>query len=296
MRRGWVLAAMIAFTAGAVGWMRIPENAVPARIVTVTRGTVESVLPLSGRLGWLDTQVLYSPATGTVAQVLHEAGDRVAAGEALIRLNGAAADAAAAWVRQNDDAVGTSAAMLEELVLRAENNMMIREILVSEGAPVSAGMPVMMLSSADQTIRCIVGREQAEGIVAGMWARLYDEAGEALGIGTVTEVGELLADEETGRLRRMVTVAPEYRLQLPGGAVVHADLFVQGRQDVPVLPVDVITERDTVWWVTDEGTCTEIPAEIVMTDEMNAWVNLPEGLRIAAGEFEEGRKITEERQ
>ena len=58
------------------------------------------------------------------------------------------------------------------------------------------------------------------------------------------------------------------------------------------LPMEAITDRNTVWWV-NKGRCTEIPAEIVLSDEMHAWVNLPEGLLVAIGEFEEGQLVME---
>lgn len=293
MRRGWMLAAVVAVTAFLVWWMRMPETPVEAEIITVARGTVERVLPLTCRIGWLDTTILYSTASGTVGQVLHREGDRVAAGEALIRLDSPVAQAASAWVGQEGMERAAAGRLAEECVIRAHDNAVVRRILVEEGMPVASGTPSVVLSSSEQSLQCTATRSQAETLMPGMWARLYDEAGESLGLGYVTNVGDLQADETTGSLYSVITLTPEYRIQLPEGASVFADVYLEGRQDVPLLPVGAITDRDTVWWVNDEGTCTEIPAGIVLSDEMNAWVNLPEGLRVAVGEFEEGQLIAE---
>ena len=63
-------------------------------------------------------------------------------------------------------------------------------------------------------------------------------------------------------------------------------------EPAPETPVEAVTERETVWWVSD-GRCTEIPAKSVLSDEMNVWVGLPEGLPVAVGEFVEGQRVQE---
>ena len=115
---------------------------------------------------------------------------------------------------------------------------------------------------------------------------------EALGSAEVTQVGDVTADAVTGRMVCRVTLTPEEPLDLPAEAAVEADVLLWGRAGVPVLPVEAVTERGTVWWVCD-GRCTEIPAEIVRSDEMRAWVSLPEGLTVAVGEFAQGQRVTE---
>jgi len=89
-----------------------------------------------------------------------------------------------------------------------------------------------------------------------------------------------------------VTLIPEQALSLPAGVQLDADVLLASGEDVPVLPVEAITDRGTVWRVYD-GVCTEIPVEIVLSDEMNAWVRLPEGMQAAIGEFTEGQRVTE---
>ena len=96
----------------------------------------------------------------------------------------------------------------------------------------------------------------------------------------------------TGLLESIITISPAQHIDLPEGANIDIEVYLSGSDNVLALPVEAITPRETVWWV-HEGRCTEISAQIVMNDEMYAWVNLPEGLTVAIGEFIEGQHVME---
>lgn len=268
-------------------------EAVTARIVSVTRGDIASIAALSGRVAYAEEMTAFAAMAGTVEEVYVAPGQRVTAGQALLRLSSEAAErAASAWAAQGETLIpaGDVQALLESTVVRAPETAVVRQLLVQEHALVAAGTPVAALSSNEQVILCTAAERDARHVQVGMDAQLSVD-GEICGAAEVTQVGAVTADPLTGRLVCQITLVPEQRLALPQGAAVEADVLLSGRQDVPVLPLEALTSRGTVWWVHD-GICTEIPAEIVLSDEMRAWVNLPEGLAVAIGEFTEGQRVS----
>lgn len=292
---GWMLAITAAAVLIIAG--RGEEPAVQARLVRVSRGNVRQVAALTGRVAWQNQQLVYAYMPGIVAEVLVKEGERVAAGQALVRLeSGAAERAAAVWLRASDtygeDAPATAQEMLEATVIRAPDNATVRQIMTADSAMVAAGEPVVLLSTTQQEIVCTALEVDARRVQSGMDAVLLLD-GEELCRAEVTGVGAVAADPVTGRMICSVTLRPEKPLELPAGAAVEADVWLAGRDGVPVLPVEAVTARGTVWWVCDDGRCTEIPAEIVLSDEMHVWVGLPEGLTVAVGEFNDGQRVQE---
>lgn len=284
-------------------WMmmarRLPEKPVEARFAAVERGDVRQVLALEGRLTYAAQRYVTSQTSGTVAQVCVAKGQRVAAGEALIRLDGSAQEQlAAALAVQSErmpDEMSTQAVetMLSAYpgVIRAKEACTVRQVFVGEDALVAVGTPVALVSSNCQEIVCQAQVKDAERLSAGMWAWLSED-GVSLGTALVESVGERQADSVTGITYAEVSLLPEQHIDLPEQTAVDVDVYLAGSDDVLSLPLEAITERDTVWWVTG-GRCTEIPAQIVMADEMRAWVELPEGITVALGEFTEGQLVTE---
>ncbi|MGN1370429.1 MAG: hypothetical protein ACI4WX_16275 [Aristaeellaceae bacterium] len=284
-------------------WMmaahRLPEKPAKARFAVVERGDVHQVLALEGRLTYAAQQVVVAKTSGTVTQVCVESGQRIAAGEALIRLDGSPREQlAAALAAQNEwmpEAIPTQT--VEEMlsayprVIRAEEAYTVRQVYVGEDALVTMGMPVALVSSNWQEIVCQASANDAASLSPGMWAWLSAE-GASLGTALVESVGERQADSITGVTFATVSLRPEQHIDLPEQTAIDVDVYFAGSDDVLSLPLEAITERDTVWWVSD-GRCTEIPAQIVMADEMRAWVELPEGITVALGEFTEGQRVTE---
>lgn len=265
-----------------------------ARIVTVKRADVHQVVAITGRLGYMDEKIAYARTAGVVSRVCVEEGQRVAAGEALIRLADTQQEhAVSAWVTNMPESAALGVLdeqlTMDATVLRSTEDCTVRQLLVQTGRPVAAGTPVARLSSNWQQITCSVSAVDAEYILEGMWAWLTAE-GAQLRFATVTEVGAEQVDTSTGMRVRTVVLQPEQYIDLPEGTTVDAEVYISGSDDVLSLPVEAITERGTVWWV-DGGRCTEIPAQIVLCDEMRAWVDLPEGMQTAVGEFSQGQRV-----
>lgn len=301
MRKTMMSLAMLAGTMLFVltTLLRSGDDPVEVRIVTVQRGDVHQVVALSGRIGYADESYAYAPSNASIARILVEPGQRIGAGEALMRFSDGVQQYAASVFSEHQDVISSQVSedwidhfgKLDGTVLRAETDCTVRQLLVAENTPVVAGTPLVRLTSNQQEIMCVAARADAEKVEPGMWAWISAE-GESLGFAEVKEVGELSADPLTGLTSAQIILLPEQHLALPEAACVDVEIYLAGSDDVLTLPVEAITSNGTVWWVCD-GRCTEIPAEIVMGDEILAWVTLPEGIQVAIGEFIEGQRVTE---
>lgn len=297
MRRRLGMVCMLLATAALAAVMAArPQGAAPveARIVTVSIGNVAVTVGLTGRLAYAQEYPALSTLPGQVAEVYVEPGQLVKAGQALVRLDGSAAEqAASAFAAQaSDDALQQQLrALLQGTIIRAPEDGFVRQVLVAEHGVVGAGEAVALLSGSGQVIRCAVVERDARELRTGMEAVLLAN-GEELGRAYVESIGAVTAETSTGRLVCEVTLTPHMTLALPMGASVEVDVILQERRSVPVLPVEAVTERNTLWWVHD-GICTEIPAEIVLSDEMYMMVPLAEGTAVAIGEFTEGQPVRE---
>lgn len=302
MRRArWMLAMILSTVLIAtimVGWSS--EDPVDARVVQVERGDVHRVIGLTGYISYMDESFVLSPTNGIVTQISVESGDRMSEGETLARISSAGSQTAMAIYAAAVDAMNVFEdgykkpyTAVPTLAIRMEGDKTVRKVLVKEGDTVTVGSPIALISSNQQVVICTVTNADLKTLASGMWAWITTEAAETLGQAYIHSIGEVTTDTLTGLKMAEVTLIPEKHIEMDAAEVVNVDIYLAGSNDVPTLPVEAISDRDTVWWVTDEGRCTEINAEIVMTDEMLAWVNLPEGLKVAVGEFSEGQCIQE---
>lgn len=290
-RRGtaWLLIAAAAFSlATAMGRREKPAY---ARVVQVEQGDVEQIAALTGRMAYQDERCVFTEVSGLVSQVYAETGDRVAEGEVLLRLRSEAQEAAASTMLAVHSPREIDLSLLDSTVVRAPCSSTVRQVFTANGAAVAAGTPVLRLSSGYQEIRCVALEADGSRISSGMTASLR-AGGETYGMAEVVTVSEAMADPETGRIIREIILYPEDHIDLPEGAAIEIDVLLADGRNVPVLPVEAVTDQGTVWGVYN-GRCTEIPAEIVLSDEMLAWVSLPEGMTVAIGEFREGQLIAE---
>lgn len=289
-----LIACTVVFVLIALGTTKV-ENPVYAKIVSVERGDVRQVAAITGRINYRDEQIVYASGSGEVARVLAVEGQRLAGDEVILRVDHAQQAGAIqeyipqamAWLNENHL---TQLNGVGQMAVRIGVPCTLREIYVQEGSVITAGVPVARVSSSQQEIRCVVSASDSSRIMEGMWAQLHSDTGEALCQAVVEAVGELEADPLTGLSSCTVILRPDSHIDLPEYASVDANVYLAGSDDVMSLPLEAITERDTVWWVND-GKCTEIPAEIVLNNEMLAWVNLPEGIMVAIGEFDEGQLV-----
>lgn len=301
MRKSLWSLVMITCTVGLTLVMLLSSSEEPAeaRIVTVQRGDVHQVVAISGRIAYADERIAYAGTNGIVSQICVTPGQRVGEGEALVRFESELQEGMlAAFAANTEQISGTAPAewieqrlTMDSTVVRADAACTVRQLLVQENMPVTVGTPVARMTSNQQEIVCTVCSTDAKKLQPGMWAWISAE-GEPLGFAEVMAIGALSADLLSGMTAAQVRLRPEAHIELPEGAAVEADVYLAGSDDALTLPIEAITGRNTVWWV-DDGRCTEIPVEIVMTDEILAWVVLPEGIAVAIGEFEEGQRVAE---
>ncbi len=301
MSKRLILLVLLASTILSLGMavFRPEETPVEARFEKVQRRDVHQVVAVTGCLTYTEEDYIYAPVSGVIKRVCVDENQRVDDGQLLFSLDSTQRDRTVATMydRLPDQAVTAFAEWSDDgksqaqTVLRSPYTCTIRQVMVKEGTPVMAGSPVCRVSSNQQQIVCSVTNAEAKRLKAGMWSWISSE-GEPLGTASVREIGEEMVEPTTGMRLTRVVLIPDRHIDLPEGAGIDADIYLAGSDDVLSLPIDAITARNTVWWV-HEGRCTEIPAQIVLCDEMNAWVELPEGLTVALGEFQEGQRVME---
>lgn len=303
---------MLGITAAAVVSMAATgtqQRGMPAAKVKTCRveiGSVEQVLAVSGVLRYEMEYGAISPVTGVVAQVYVQQGNEVRAGQPLFRLNDevqamtvAAALAGRRSLPEMIPSELTSAqlqeatAQMECLTVRATADGIVQQVSISENSGIMAGALAVALSGEEQSVQCSVVLRDAEKLQAGMQARIiYGD--EVLTTARVKTIGPAQVSTATGQAICQMELMPEQKIDLPLGAMLDAEIVLYGQENVPVLPLEAITEADTVWWVA-EGRGYEIPAESVMADEVNCWVNMPEGVTVVCGGEvpQEGQRVKE---
>lgn len=303
---------MLAVTAAAVGGMLAAEAAqrgMPAAKVQTCRvelGSVEQVLAVTGVLRYEMEYAAISPATGVVAQVYVRQGDVVKSGQPLFRLNGEAQAMAVSATLANQEGLAEvvaagltsaqlqeAAAQLESLTVRAASDGLVQQVNIAENGGVLAGTAAVALSGEQQSIQCGVVLRDAEKLREGMEARIIRD-GEVLTTAAVASIGPAEVSGTTGQTVCQVCLTPAQTISLPLGATLEVEMILYGQQDVPVLPLQAVTDAGTVWWVA-EGRGYEIPAEVLMADEVCCWVNLPEGATVVCGGEtpEQGQRVKE---
>lgn len=304
--------AMLGITAAAVLGMVASaeyEHSLPAKQVQTCRvelGQVEQVLALDGRLRYEMEYAAIAPVTGMVEQVYVQAGEAVQAGQALFRLNDQTQTTAVSAALAGQDKlpgdiggelalarVQETATQLESLTVRAAADGLVQQVNVSPYGGVAAGTAAVLLSGREQSIQCSAVEKDAECLRPNMEARIIKN-GQVLTTAAVKSIGPAQTDTATGQAVCLVELTPAENIELPLGALVEVEVILQGSQNVPVLPVQAITEKNTVWWVA-EGRGYEVPVQVMLADEVQCWVNLPEGTRVvcSGGKIAQGQRVEE---
>lgn len=292
--------AMLGITAVAVLGMAVSSTgrSLSVRQVQTCRvkiGSVEQVVALDGVLRYQTEYAAIAPATGVVEAVYVQAGDAVQAGQALFRLDDqaqvTAVSSALAGQERLPSAVGEeltatrlqeAAAHLESLTVRASTDGLVQQVNVSPFGGVAVGTSAILLSGREQAIQCSAVLKDAENLRTGMKARIMQD-GQVLTTAVLQSIGSAQVSPATGQAVCQLGLTPMENICLPLGAAVEVEIILQGKSDVPILPMEAITGRDTVWWVAD-GRSYEIPVQIMLADEVQCWVNLPQGTQVICGE------------
>lgn len=301
----------------AIRYGQPTEREARVTLCRVSLGNVEQVTAASGVLRGQGEYAAISPTAGVVSAVYVSAGDRVKAGQALYRLDGEAQERAVTAALSRGDAeealtvfqqdipaqwrqavaweTGAAAAQageaIENLTVRAQTDGVVRTVNVARNGVVTAGLPGVTLSEEAQEIQCTLVERDAAEIAPGMRARILWD-GETLTQGTVTSVGVVTA--VAGQSVCPVTLTPEEPIDLPLGTKLEVEIIRARASQVSVLPVEAVSDRDTVRWVAD-GRCYEMPVTVLMADETCCWVDMPRDTAVVlSGEDTvEGQRVRE---
>lgn len=305
---GWMGAITVAAAALMLGGAWLAQGAKPTervaqvRVCRVTLGQVEQVTALRGVLRGAEERAALCPAAGVVAAVYVHPGDRVQAGQALFRMEDSVQTAtlsaalqqelvntASAWAEseslsplyqaaemERQQSLTAAAAAMEQLTIRAAEDGVVQQVYAETGGLLTQGAPGVALSGEAQEIRCQAVVKDAQMLSPGMQARILD--GETIvGEAVVSSIGAVEA--VNGQSVCAVTLTPCEMVDLPLGAAVQVEIIRQAARDVPVLPVEAISDGDTVRWIA-EGRCYEMGVQSLMADERCCWVDLPVGTQV----------------
>ena len=300
----WLIGITLLVSAALLALPGVTMSSLPTEtpakvtLAQVTSGSVEQVLAVTGRLRYESEYAALAPAAGVVEQVYVKAGDTVEPGQALFRLNSDAQESALSALLAAPEAIEVQSALREaatllgSLTVRAPAQGVVHQVSVAEHGGVTAGMPAMTLSAGQQMLSCSVVMSDAAEVSAGMRARVYFNE-EMLCGAQVASVGALETDLTTGQTVSRMALVPDAALDFPLGTALDVEIILAAQENIPVLPVEAISESGEVWWVAD-GRCYRTQAGVILADEMSAWVALPEGTSVVLrGDVVEGQKIRE---
>lgn len=326
MRKIWASYGCIAVTAVVAAVMlAVPVTAgsgeadrtVRVETAAVSKGTVERILALSGRVRYETEYGALAPATGIVAEVYVQPGQRVTAGQALFRMDGTAQEeavsaclargesvSAALPVKMNGTAevlqsataenLTASQLALEALTVRAQVDGLVQQVNVTSHSGVAAGTLAMALSGEKQQVVVNAALRDAEKLQRGQRASILVQ-GAQQAMATVESIGAAVTDATTGQVTCEVVLSLDQSLDLPLGAQVEVEVELLRAENVTVVPLQAISETGSVWWVAD-GRAWETDAAVIAQDEVSAWVALPEGVSVvvnSAKELAQGQRVKE---
>ncbi len=326
MRKIWASYGCLAVTAAVAAMMIAApaiagnsetERTVRVETVTVSRGTVERILALSGRVRYETEYGALAPSTGIVAEVYVRPGERVQAGQALFRMDGTAQEAAVTACLAREE--GVSAALpetlhgaagmlqsatsenlaasqlaLEALTVRAQVDGLVQQVHVTSHSGVAAGTLAMALSGGRQQVAVTAALRDAEKLHPGQRASILVQGVEQ-SMATVESIGAAVTNETTGQVTCEVILSLDQTLDLPLGAQVEAEVELLRAENVTVVPLQAVSETGSIWWIAD-GRAWETDAAVVAQDEVSAWVALPEGVSVVVDSVQalaQGQRIKE---
>lgn len=286
---------------------------VPVETVSVARGDLERWLTLAGTVeGRVQYPVVSNNALRVVGLPVAE-GDRVEAGDIVVRLASEApspmyhsVDQARARYQQAlvdvrrlrnllregavsqaelDGAETTLAVLAADLqnaegstVLTASESGVVARILISEGETVKAGAPLVWIIDTDEVlVDFTAGSRQALLLAEGQLAR-WDAPDDQQWTGRVSRL-DLMANPASHLL------GGEARFANPGGVLVPGllvsfDVRTDLRQDTLLLPAGCLVDhdgRDAVWVAGDTATLTPVTVGLRGTEEVEILAGLQEG-------------------
>jgi len=304
------MMAITVMTAAAL-WTWPVERWETVKTVKVSLGSVEKTVSVTGVAARKDEYYSAHPKGGVVVQVYVQEGQAVTEGQPLFRLDDTQYQIAlkqAMQTLENADATQTAfktqAGMVfgqgvqtladeglsaygsarAELVSRVETltieiaaltqrayrDGQILQLMAREGELLLPGSPGAVLSSVEAEVRTEVSARDSRQIKEGMHARITQNS-TPLGEAVVEKVG-LLKPNSQGISYAQVVLTPLDGLSVPVGTQVEVDVVLEERIQVPVVPVEALTDQDTIFQVYD-GRAWERSTPVLLWDGVWATVD-----------------------
>ena len=312
------MMAITVMTAAAL-WTWPVERWETVRTAKVSLGSVERTVSVTGLAARKGEYYSAHPKGGVVVQVYVQEGQAVSVGQPLYRLDDTPYQAAlkqamhalenaestqAAWQAQAAAAFGQNVQALAEeslsaygsakaelkarvesltaeiasLTQRAYKDGQVLQLIAREGELLLPGSPGAVLSSMEAEVRSSVGDRDSRQIIEGMRARITQNS-VPLGEAVVEKVG-LLKPNSQGISYAQVVFSPLNGLSVPVGAQVDVDVILEERSQVPVVPVEALTDQNTVFQVYG-GRAWELGTSVRLWDDIWAVVDgLPVGAEV----------------
>ena len=188
-----VLAAALTAVVPSLRMSSVPtETPARVRLAQVEYGDIEQLAMARGAVRYEQEYAAIAPVTGIVAEVYVEPGDRVTAGQPLLRLDASAEEAAlaAAYSTQaeitaeasawpdglpvsflQDSTVAETQARLAAMTLRAAADGQVVDVTTGQYAGILAGSSAVLLCGGQQEIICDVAACDAADLRKGMRAQ-----------------------------------------------------------------------------------------------------------------------------
>lgn len=265
------LLTMLTATAAVCGGLFLRHQPMEVAAVRVEKGNICRTVGVAGTVCYTQETPVTAMVSGMVDALYVIEGERVTQGQALALMTHLDADGRSALTQT----------LAEGSVLRAPVSGIVQRVATAAYAPVQAGSIPMTIAAGAPEIVCLCVPADAEDVRVGQLADISTN-GKHCGYATVASIKPMIA-ESSSAYRLILT--PQDGLTLSPGIEVEAQITAEYHAQVTTLPLSAITPDETVWWIAD-GICTEIPAQIVQTDENSAWVSLPEGISVVNGEFD----------
>ena len=293
---------MMMFVPGMLHSRQITERQVGVEVCRVEQGNIEQIIALTGAIRYEGEHAAISPVMGMVETIYVQEGDPVRQGQPLLRLESSVQEAMVTQTlqqgmelpsfKENDvidptvigavvekeqaSTLKQAFAVMDAMTIRAATDGIVQQIAVSEHSGVATGGVCVVMSGLEQRIECRAVVKDAAQISNGMRVRiLYDD--EAVSEGVVASIGPAVT--ENGQAVCAVELIPDNRIDLPLGAVVTAEVICSEAKNVPLLPVSAVAEDQSVRWIAAER-AYEIPVTVLMSNEVNCWVDLPVGTEV----------------
>lgn len=226
----WVLGAVVAVAVAALGYFQPWVDPLPVVAVeTVTPGPVTRVLAVNGRIAGERSVELRPQVSGTLAEVVVDEGQQVAAGQTLLRIDAAAQQAVVRQAMAGLDVAQVAEAEAKAAVARTRamgDNATAVDLQATERAAQTAAQEVLrataVLDQAQIQLQKFTIRAPLDGTVLALTAEAGQIVDPAMPLLTIADLDRLVVETDVDETHAtQIRQGQPAALQLTGEAQVR---------------------------------------------------------------------------